>query len=239
MQDRYTGDIGDFGKLGLLRALYRAGLKIGVNWYLTLNEENGDGELTQYLTKREFIECDTELCDALKEIIDSKDRRVIKLQNDKILPAVFFSETLDFSSMNKTDRRTFRSKWHKRAIEQLCVADVDIVFLDPDNGIMVKTAEGTKRENKFVTEDEILDYFDRGKSVIYYQHKARKGNDFYLKQQKNLLAKRPEAFDCNLWFSKTSHRYYFFLIHEEHRTMIESAVKEMLSSKWERYFKKL
>ena len=35
MQDRYAGDIGDYGKLGLLRSLSRTGLRIGVNWYLT------------------------------------------------------------------------------------------------------------------------------------------------------------------------------------------------------------
>ncbi len=34
MQDRYAGDIGDFGKIGLLRALRVQGLSIGVNWYL-------------------------------------------------------------------------------------------------------------------------------------------------------------------------------------------------------------
>ena len=36
MQDRYAGDIGDFGKFGLLRALSSAGLSIGVNWYRTI-----------------------------------------------------------------------------------------------------------------------------------------------------------------------------------------------------------
>ena len=29
MQDRYVGDIGDYGKLGLLRSLAAAGLRIG------------------------------------------------------------------------------------------------------------------------------------------------------------------------------------------------------------------
>ena len=38
MQNRYTGDIGDFGKLGLLRQLRQTGLSIGVNWYLTPDE---------------------------------------------------------------------------------------------------------------------------------------------------------------------------------------------------------
>ena len=44
MQNRYAGDIGDYGKLGLLRSLSRTGLRIGVNWYLTPDEDrNGDG----------------------------------------------------------------------------------------------------------------------------------------------------------------------------------------------------
>ncbi len=42
MQNQYVGDVGDFGKVGLLRALtgvYPAAtppLKLGVVWYLTL-----------------------------------------------------------------------------------------------------------------------------------------------------------------------------------------------------------
>ncbi len=50
IQDRYSGDIGDYGKLGLLRSLSRTGLRIGVNWYLTPDEDhNGDGRHTDYL----------------------------------------------------------------------------------------------------------------------------------------------------------------------------------------------
>ena len=33
MQDRYAGDIGDFGKFGLLKALLSEGFSLGVNWY--------------------------------------------------------------------------------------------------------------------------------------------------------------------------------------------------------------
>ena len=38
MQNRYAGDIGDYSKLGLLRALHLAGFSIGLNWYLTPDE---------------------------------------------------------------------------------------------------------------------------------------------------------------------------------------------------------
>ena len=33
MQDRYAGDIGDYGKIGLLKCLKSHGFDIGVNWY--------------------------------------------------------------------------------------------------------------------------------------------------------------------------------------------------------------
>ena len=45
MQNRYTGDIGDFGKLGLLRQISEAEFSIGVNWYLTPDEShNGEAK---------------------------------------------------------------------------------------------------------------------------------------------------------------------------------------------------
>lgn len=35
MKNQYVGDIGDFGKYSMLRAFIDAGIKVGVNWYLT------------------------------------------------------------------------------------------------------------------------------------------------------------------------------------------------------------
>ena len=66
MQDRYTGDIGDFGKLGLLRQLASTGLSIGVNWYRTPDEtHNSDGLHVGYLQKEQFRTCDPALWSAL------------------------------------------------------------------------------------------------------------------------------------------------------------------------------
>ncbi len=47
MQDRYAGDIGDFGKFSLLTELSKQGLAIGINWYKTepmISEKNNDGD---------------------------------------------------------------------------------------------------------------------------------------------------------------------------------------------------
>ena len=50
MQDRYAGDIGDYGKIALLKALQVQGLSIGVNWYKTealAVEKKADGSFKQ------------------------------------------------------------------------------------------------------------------------------------------------------------------------------------------------
>ena len=49
MQNRYVGDIGDYLKYALLRALSKD-LKLGIAWFLTLDEiHNNDGKHTAYL----------------------------------------------------------------------------------------------------------------------------------------------------------------------------------------------
>ena len=58
MRDRYVGDIGDFAKYGLLRAIGK-GKRLGVAWYLCVGNEaprvdseevsTGDGRHTAYL----------------------------------------------------------------------------------------------------------------------------------------------------------------------------------------------
>lgn len=45
MQDKYVGDIGDYGKFGLLRAISTSGLSLAINWYKTGPEsEKGNGQ---------------------------------------------------------------------------------------------------------------------------------------------------------------------------------------------------
>lgn len=78
MQNRYTGDIGDFGKLGLLRQLRLTGLSIGVNWYLTPDEtHNGDGRHIAYLKNDAFRVCDEQLWSVLGQIVNTGKRQVI------------------------------------------------------------------------------------------------------------------------------------------------------------------
>lgn len=149
MQDKYAGDIGDFGKLGLLRVLQKNGLKIGVNWYKTANEnDKNDGK---YAIDKKYFICDSELAKALNSIFNGK-RTIESIESKNLIKnAKYYSAEL------KSDNR---HKWHSDALKEM--NDRDIVFLDPDNGLVAKSAT-IDTLPKYVLEEEILDYFKAGR----------------------------------------------------------------------------
>lgn len=236
MQDRYVGDIGDFGKLGMLRAISKTGLSVGVNWYLTPDEDhNGDGRHVGYLQNEKYRACDEPLWQALKRIVESGQRQVSALENSDILRAVYYPDRLDLEDKTKPERAKLREKWHNAALERL--GGCDVVFVDPDNGLMVPSAEETAKSNKFVTARELTDYYDHGASVIYYQHKARRPDAFYIDQHKRLLNSCAGASGIGLKFVTTSLRYYFFILQPEHREKICGCISDMLKTSWKEHFR--
>lgn len=237
MQNRYTGDIGDFGKLGLLRRISEAGFSIGVNWYLTPDEShNGDGRHIGYLRNEAFRVCDEQLWQALGKIVDSEKRQVWALECDDCLKAKFYSEILDFSNTEKAERQICRWEWHSRAKQLL--QGCEIVFVDPDNGLIVPSAEDTRKSNKFVLPMELADYYSAGASIIYYQHKARRADAFYVMQHRNLIGcgAFPGAKGLGLKFKTTSQRYYFFLMQPKHADRLRSCVEGMMETEWNGHF---
>ena len=112
--------------------------------------------------------------------------------------------------------------------------------VDPDNGLIVRSAEGKPKSNKYVLPKELECYYQNGSSVIYYQHKARKTDDFYLDQHNKLLnsGKYPGATGLCLKFQKMSLRYYFFIVQPRHRQIIEACIDEM-KTQWNGLFERL
>ena len=237
MQNRYVGDIGDFGKLGLLRAISSAGLSIGVNWYLNANEShNGDGCHVEYLFDHRYSDCDAYLWSELKRIVESDRREVASIERSGVLPATYYSIPITRATRNNTGQQRGRKKWHSDALNHR--RDLGVVFLDPDNGLMVPSALRTNRTNKYVEPEEILDYYRQGSSVIYYQHKARKLDEYYTGQHQRLLEKSgfDDASSLGLKFKSTSQRFYFFIIQPRHERRIRDCVDKMLSTDWGKHF---
>lgn len=240
MQDRYTGDIGDYGKLGLLRCLAATGLRVGVNWYRTPDEDhNEDGKFIQYVQasgQTTYRPYDPPLWDALAQIVNSGQRRVESLETPEILDAVLFDKPLDFSNVPFREREEKRADWHRQALAAL--NGCEIVFVDPDNGLMVPSAWRSKKSNKYVLPEELYDYYRQGASVVYYQHKARRPDSFYTGQHNKLLQDEriQGAEGLGLKFTRTSLRYYWFLLRPEHAETVRRCMASLLNGPWGRCF---
>src|SRR4030042_3291020 len=98
MQTRYVGDVGDFGKYGLLRALCLPdadgdkGLSLGVVWHLVPDEKKGnDGTYIDYLEEdagqngARLRRCDPSLYDAIRRIVHSEQRGVLSVRTGGVL----------------------------------------------------------------------------------------------------------------------------------------------------------
>ncbi len=236
MQNRYAGDVGDFGKLGLLRGLTSSQLDIGVNWYLTPDENhNADGKHIGYITDTRYKGCDDSLRNSLEKIVEG-ERSVSSLEAMDLVPnAVYYHEVLYSPS------RTFsRRDWHIKALEVLSSAG--IVFLDPDNGLMVKSVStGSAKSNKFVISSELADYFTAGKSVIIYNHRCREQESVYLQRfawmHENSILK--DAVIAGVTFKRGTVRDYIFTLQPSHAARIMGCLDNMLQSPWGNHFAKL
>ena len=178
MRHNYAGDEGDLTKYTLLRALQGAGFSVGVNWYLSVHDEaNGDGHMLGHLKHPEQWEpLEPELVRQMHRTfggLPHSTRNVQLLQDDALLPgATFFTEPLPTGSVPAGEREAARAAWHERALD--CMAGVDLVCLDPDNGLQVASqGPRSKWRCKYAAYGEIGDYLARGQAVVCYQHARR------------------------------------------------------------------
>ena len=199
-------------------------------------KHNSDGGHTQYLDDEGYRECDEQLWTILGSLVRNEKRSISSVQGSGCLDAVFFSDCLDYRGCTKNERVYIRNNWHHHALAKL--KNLDIVFVDPDNGLLVPSAVGTIRDNKYVAVEELADYYKQGSSIIYYQHKARKKDDYYVKQHGRLLENDgfEGATELLLKFRTTSQRYYGFIIQPRHRGTIQKQVKWMMNTDWRKHF---
>ena len=177
MQDRYTGDNGDYAKYGLLRAL-ADGRTLGVAWYLFPDEKhNADGRHIKYLqTPDQWRAKDPALFDTLKNIVDSKRREVAEIERNRVLgSATFSSEILLAPKLTPAQRRVWRGRWFQNI--QVSLRGCDLVFVDPDNGLCEdgKFRSGRVKDWKRLPQREAKALAEGRTAVIYHHNTRRKG----------------------------------------------------------------
>ena len=197
MQDRYTGDVGDFGKYGLLRHLIGlrearlsfVSMRLGVVWYLYPDEShNADGKYTGYLddspaNHSRFRACDPELYDSMRRLVKTGCRNILTVQRSRVLrdDTLYYEPSLSFPPrMPRSERESARASWFEGALQ--ATAEADVIFVDPDNSLSdppngINTSIDSLRKTgpKYVFMADLRAFFERGQSLIVYHHLGRRG----------------------------------------------------------------
>lgn len=228
MKEQYIGDINDYRKYALLRALAAGGRnQMGVCWMLTPPDGRADGNKVEYLSRSaEFREHDPALFDLLQGIVSGqRPRRLSALEEAKVIPnAVYCSRIL---SDNSDDRQDFMQEC------QAALAGCSIIFFDPDNGLEVALKKGRKNSSKYLYLDEVESFYSAGHSVLIYQHFPRVERERFIASCVDRL--RGVAANASIWVYRTKHAVFILLVPSNLQGTVGSAAASACE-RWERDF---
>jgi hypothetical protein len=236
MQNQYAGDVGDFGKLGMIRTLIglhpaaQPLLRLGVVWYLTPDSGNNDGRHRTYLevarsrNRVHFEACDSDLYGALQRL---SERSVHCLQRSGALPP----DTIYCSDIVAVGRA--RPEW--AATAYATVAPCEIVFVDPDNGLAPPSVEmHYDRAPKHVFLSEFSSLANT-QSIVIYHHLGRNGSadeqiERRLKELASAFPNRPAGW--GLRFRRGTSRVFFVVPAIDHQSLLWERAQALLSGGW-------
>ncbi len=221
MKDQYFGDVNDYRKYGLLRALSSVtGLPIGVCWLLTAPDDRSDGEFRRYLEEPDrWRDYDPDLYDRLRRLLDpGTSRSVQHARTWELIPrATFYEDQLRDDTRSR--RAYFEGSWN-------ALKSCPVVFLDPDNGIEIPSKHlGAKDSAKYVYWGEITRAYERGHSLVIYQHFVRESRDSYIARLAGQLAGRLHAPLVDSF--RTAHVVFFLIARPEHAAAFDRAHLEI------------
>jgi len=184
MQDRYSADVGDFGKFHLLRFLLsNTSYNLAQIWYMYPDEShNNDGLYINYFEKVKGM--DVELEEKFLHI-SLNNRNVKALEKASLLPNTkYFNK---YVNKNSKDNLQYRKAWIKEALT--FARNSDFIAVDPDNGIATKLIKqedykdikiqnfeefkAKTKAGKYIFEDEIKELYKACKCLIIYHHLNR------------------------------------------------------------------
>ena len=253
MQDRYVGDVGDFGKYGLLRSLCSAddhtiALRLGVLWYRFDGEDTAaahNGGHTEYLAskpsrhERHLKSCDPDLFDRMLDIVNN-DRTIAAVESHGVLPpdTEFFGTGQDFRRIPLQERCAKRRNWLETGLRK--VVQAELVFLDPDNGLEVPSCgRHSLKGPKYVYYDDLQPCWERGQSLVVYHHIGRtyRGRRAEAGEQirgrcQDLAWTLPGVEPIAVRYRRRSPRVYFILPRPEHAILLRTRTEAFLASPW-------
>jgi len=229
MKNQYFGDINDYHKYGLLRALTAAGdLSLSVCWMLTEDDGRRDGGKIRYLREpgrwRRF---DPPLFDALQRAVaDDDDRSVERIESSGLLDGAGFCRG------RLTDGAARRRSYFDAAWQT--ARGREFIFFDPDNGVEVPSVRcGRRGSRKYIYYHELVAAFEAGHSLLVYQHFPRVQRSVYTPALAGIIRSRTR---CRSVISlATGHVLFLLATRPEHAAALARGVGRV-RARWGRQF---
>jgi hypothetical protein len=221
MKDQYAADVNDYRKYGILRAL---GMPTAVNWMLTAADGRSDGRHTAYAEQPErFRSHDPDLFDALAALLAGGSRSVAEIERRVLIPSArYFAPIVP-------DRAPAREAWFGEALEH--AAGSHLLFFDPDNGMEVaSTRKGHRGSSKFLYWDEVTRAFQRGHSLLVYQHFPRRERSAFLA---DLASKFRAVTGAAQVTALVTSNVAFFLVPQPGHTGVLDSIGPSLAKSWQ------
>ena len=173
--------------------------------------------------KDEDGKLDFELSKKLNHIFDNyKHKGTEKLEKSEILKDAKYYRTPVPHSIKD------RPEWTENAIKVM--DDCDVVFLDPDNGLIRKQ---TAYKYKYVLEGEIESYKKHKKSLVLYNSRGRIKEDEYFKYLEGKLGKDIIVLSFH---RGTLRDFVFVAASKSHFNIFKKVTKEIMKSDWNKLF---
>jgi hypothetical protein len=225
MKNQYFGDINDYRKYGLLRMLQSKGNgRLLVAWMLTPDDGSRDGGFRRY---REdpgtWMRYDPTLFTGLADLLQPASiPQVSLIERSMLLPRT------SYYSAVVPDSAKERDAWRQGLLD--AARDADLVFVDPDNGIEVRSKPvGRHGSSKYVTWREIQDLWETGCSILIYQHFRRERREAFAERMASELRERTGVRVTEAL--RTSHVLYLLAAQERDEARFREAVSR-LPQRW-------
>jgi len=219
MKVQYFGDVNDYWKYILLRRI-ACGLKLGICWMLTPDDERADGAKRGYLQQtaawRSF---DPDLFDFLRCVQNPPTEDCFrKLEVQCMIPgASFFAKIVPQA---KDERRQFHEECRS------AFKECEMVFFDPDNGLEVQShPRGQARACKYIFYDELAAHYKDGRSVLVYQHFPRRDREAFLVDTSTCLAAGLAGAEVTI--IQTAHVAFLGAVRPEHSNAFSRVQKDL------------
>jgi hypothetical protein len=111
-------------------------------------------------------------------------------------------------------------------------ADRNLVFLDPDNGLEVKSVpKGRKRSSKYAFLDEIADHYGAGRTILLYQHYPQRlsREACVITAADRLRARLSRA---SIWLFETPHVAFLLAARPDHAHCVETVAAAPPHRQW-------